>query len=115
MYSPHSSFGQSPTREAVELLENSTLVWLYYSDLDQLIQYQPTAVELNFRIASYYAAIFDESLLAMRTLDGVQLYQWFLRCHPDLYGRIPHKKLASFLGMSHENLSRIQTGRIRAK
>lgn len=95
------------------MLENSVLVGLPYTNLLQLYEHSPGTSDLGFREASHYASIFDERLLAMRSLDGVQLYQWFLNRHPDLYGRVSHKKLASFLGMSHENLSQIQTGRVR--
>ena len=113
IYSPHSFLSQSPAREAVEMLEYSTVAWLSYNALQEFSQLNPGTIDLGFCIANYHAAIFDERLLAIRTLDGIQLYQWFLNRHPDLYGRISHKKLASFLGMSHENLSRILTGRIR--
>ena len=53
--------------------------------------------------------------ITLHLLDAAGRVQRFLRKHPDLYGRVPMKELASHLNLSAETMSRLkQKGKVQA-
>lgn len=108
VYSPYTFLTDQPALESVELLQAGTLVSVSFHSLREGYANLPTTAELSAALSRQHAILNDERLRAFRDLNSEELYQWFLNRHPDLYGQIPHKVLASFLGIAPETLSRIQ-------
>lgn len=108
VYLPYTFLTDQPALENVELLQAGTLVSVSFQSLREGDSYTPTTAELSAAMSRQHAILNEERLRAFRDLNSEELYQWFLNRHPDLYGLIPHKILASFLGITPETLSRIQ-------
>lgn len=62
-------------------------------------------------IRSMYLALWEHKSVLM-TLDAAARYRWFLERYPGMIGRVKHKLIASFLGMTPVSLSRIR-GKLR--
>lgn len=99
---------RTPAMKAVELLEESTLVWLNRDDLSKLYERYPETVVLEHRLTQFHLTRLTEHLRAFRLYSGKQLYEWFLERYPGLTSRIKDKHLASFLGVTAQSLSRIR-------
>ncbi|MBU1819909.1 MAG: hypothetical protein KKG00_00145 [Bacteroidetes bacterium] len=101
----------TPAMEAVELLEESTLIWLNRDDLIKLYACCPETIVLEHRLAQLHLTRLTEDLRAFRQYSGRMLYKWFLESYPRLTNRIKDKHLASFLGVTPQSLSRIRSFR----
>lgn len=49
-----------------------------------------------------------ENKIALGQFSALERYQWFLRSYPGILDRVPHRYVASFLGMTPVSLSRIR-------
>ena len=49
-----------------------------------------------------------ENKMAMVQYSAMERYQWFLRRYPGVIDRVPHRHVASFLGITPVSLSRIR-------
>jgi CRP-like cAMP-binding protein len=108
MYSPYTFLTDQPASENVELLRAGIHISVSFQALREWHTYYPDTAEFGTALGKQHAILYDERLRAFRDLSSEELYQWFLNRHPDLYGLIPHKILASFMGIAPETLSRIQ-------
>ena len=91
----------------VQAVENTTLLGVYKSDLDALLEKHPT-LEKYFRII--YERAYSASLFRMKffRLPKDEFYTLFRDQYPEFIQRIPQKLLASFLGFTPEYLSELR-------
>lgn len=106
--SPTSFIKQIPSKEGFELLEDSLIVYLTYQDLQVLYEAHPTAMTIRQMLLRRYLLFLDERVQVLKLLTGRTKYAWFLRYHPELRNRVQDKHVASYLGMTPVNLSRIR-------
>ncbi|MDJ1484214.1 MULTISPECIES: Crp/Fnr family transcriptional regulator [Xanthocytophaga] len=106
--SVQSFFLQKPSSESIELLEDSTLVSIRYTDLQHLYHQFP-AFNFNGRVLTerYYVKG-EERATSLRRLTAQERYLNLLETNPKLFNRAPLKHIASFLGMAPETLSRLR-------
>ena len=92
----------------VELLEDSQLMSFYFEDLKEAMTKFPS-------ISSYFNSMLKEAYIEL--VERVNLLQFytakekynnFIHKHPDLFNRLSLGHIASYLGMTQENLSRVR-------
>ena len=69
----------------------------------------------NCELLVIYNAMLQDSLkehwenkIALGQYSAIARYQWFLKTYPGIIDRVPHRYVASFLGMTPVSLSRIR-------
>lgn len=100
---------QLPTLENIEALEDSLLVSLHYSDLQELYEKFPQFNALGRKIVEYYYAYAEDRAFICRLSNASQRYDYFMKDNSHLVNRIPLMYIASYLGMSIETMSRIRS------
>lgn len=106
--SPPSFMKQRPSHEGFEMLEDSVLVSLSYQDMQALYEAHPTARTITRMLAEHYLLFLDERVRVLKLLTGKEKYDWFLAYHPELRNRVRDSHVASYLGMSTMQLSRVK-------
>lgn len=98
---------QQPGILYVDALEDSEILWLWKSDLDQLYSRVPK-FERVFRILSENAvAAYQARLVSILSLPAKDRYAGFCQLYPSLIGQLPQKQVASYIGVTPEFLSKM--------
>ena len=91
-----------------ETLENTTMLKIKYSDLDDLCKRSHT-VERAYRIMmEAFHNSYVERLYFFKSLNSEERYQAFAEQYSEILNRAPLKDIANYLGMTPETLSRIR-------
>ena len=106
-----SFVGETPSEHFLECLENSTLIRLTKSSLEELYRQIP-------KFERYFRILLQNRLLATQdrisnhlSSSAEERYQKFLSAYPDLLQRVPLKHVASYLGITPTYLSRLRARR----
>ena len=106
--SVYSFFSQQPSFEAIEALEDCTLLRLSHEKLSLLYRQH---LEFNY-IARYlteqYYIRSEAKANALRMLSAKERYLDLLENRPQLLARVPLGYIASYLGITQSTLSRIR-------
>lgn len=106
--SVESFFNQKPSYESIQAIENCVVHYITFEQLQFAYKNFP---EFNFTarllIEKYYA-LSEQRLYAIRMQNATERYEWLLQFHPELILRVPHKYIASYLGITAETLSKIR-------
>jgi CRP-like cAMP-binding protein len=103
-----SFFQQKPSRYFLELLEDSVLYSLTYTELESLYNTDPQLERLGRLIL---LEVFGKSVnrtIALQFQTAQERYQSFAQTYPTLLQRAPLGHIASFLGVTQETLSRVR-------
>lgn len=91
----------------IDAIEDSALLMITKSDLDQLYTSLPK-MERFFRIlAERSVATYQNRLINTLSLPALERYQSFCRLYPSLITRLPQKQVAAYIGVTPEFLSKI--------
>lgn len=99
---------QTPSREFIQALENTTVSRMDYRAFQALKTEFPILVELDLLMTEYHALWQEERLRQFRTHDATQRYEHLLTTQPQWSQRLQLTHIASYLGVSLETLSRIR-------
>lgn len=103
-----SFFQQSPSKYAIEALEDTQMLRISYENMEQLYTAVPK-LERYFRILFQKAYINSLSRLnATMWETALDRYNAMLKEQPDMFKRVPLIYIASYLGITPESLSRIR-------
>lgn len=105
--STYSFLNQRPSKEGIELLEDSILVSLDYDELNLLFEKYPITNKIGIMITERYLLLFEEQVRSLRLVNIETRFKKFMEKYPEFYGRVPHKHIASYLGTTPETISRI--------
>ena len=103
-----SFFQQKESYESIQALEDCTLYYITYAELQAVYREFP---EFNFiarALTEKYYTLWAQQLYALRMNQAPERYQWLLDNHPGLILRVPAKFLASWLGITEVMLSMIK-------
>ena len=103
-----SFYGQNPSYEYIQALEDSELFYIDYLELESIYKNFP---EFNFigRVLTIkYLTLWAQQLMAIRMQSAKERYDWLLQCHPEIVRRVPQKYIASYLDITPETLSKIR-------
>lgn len=105
--SVHSFYNQVRSDEYIQALEDCTLSYISFADLERVYQ---NYLEFNYvgRILTQkYYQLWDEQLKVLRQ-PAPERYLWLKQNHPQLIQRVSTEDLASYLGITREHLQRIK-------
>ncbi|MEJ7609593.1 MAG: Crp/Fnr family transcriptional regulator [Ferruginibacter sp.] len=109
-----SFFTQTPATESIEVLADTTVARLSFSDLQDIYKSFPSFNYHTRIITEQYFAQQEQRLYMLRKHDALSKYRYFLEHYAAFLQDIPQKYIASFLDMTPETLSRTRS-RMRNK
>ncbi len=103
-----------PSPICIEALADSTILVIPTQTMLDIITNSIEAVHVYNRMLLTGAAEHWEIKTAMYQYSASERYAWFNQRYPGLLDLVPHKHIASFLGMSPVTLSRLR-GKLKAQ
>ncbi|MCW3091392.1 MAG: Crp/Fnr family transcriptional regulator [Ferruginibacter sp.] len=103
-----SFFQQKESYESIQALEDCTIYYIEYAELNAIYQNFP---EFNFTgrvLTERYYQLWAQQLYALRMKQAPERYNWLIENHRELILRVPAKYLASYLGITEVMLSIIK-------
>lgn len=104
-----SFFSQQPSTQYIELLENSELYYMEYKDLQSLYDKHSVMERLGRLIAEYHYTSLSAHTYNLKFNTTSERYKQLFTRKLEVIKRTPIGIIASYLGMSIENLSRIRS------
>jgi CRP-like cAMP-binding protein len=104
---------QQPATLFVEAMEDSTLIQISYEHEQLLLEKLPKFEKFYRILAQNGYAYLQKRILSDISLNASERYEHFIAKYPLVAARIPQYALASYLGISHELLSKIRNKRVR--
>jgi len=104
-----SFVSQKPSVESIELLEDSILQGIHFDDLQMLYNKYPELERIGRLIAEYHYNSLALQTHRLRFYTSKERYAYLFEHKLDLIQRVPLGIIASYLGMTIENLSRIRS------
>lgn len=104
-----SKLNDKQNKFTIEALENITYFEINYLKYRELITNDPEIAQFHIAyIELNWIKEKEELDLSLRTEDASVRYQKFMKKHPNIYHRIPLGHIASYLGITQTQLSRIR-------
>ncbi|MBC3787819.1 Crp/Fnr family transcriptional regulator [Spirosoma utsteinense] len=103
-----SFYSRQPAREYVELLTDSVVWSINYTQLQQLYRDFPEFNAIGRLITEKYYVQSERRTQNLRMQTAPERYAQLLADFPAIFGRVPLKYIASHLGISPETLSRLR-------
>jgi len=97
------------TQNNCELLEDSVVFSLQYSDLEKLLSNNPEVVNLAFLTSIEIAKKMSEFIISIKFQTAEERYNTLMQNYPYIFQRAPLVHIASYLGITPETLSRLRT------
>nr|WP_280842372.1 Crp/Fnr family transcriptional regulator [Rhodohalobacter sp. SW132] len=111
----HSFITQTPSSQALETLEDTTLLSINKKALDELYRLVPK-MNLITRVIADQRFINSQAIFTSQImLTAEERYLQFEKNHGDLLLRVPHHIIASFLGITPVSMSRIRKRLIKKR
>lgn len=102
------NFQDKPSRETIELVENSTLVSINLKQIKPLMFSNIQIANFINAIIIDHALFLEDKVYFSQMMSSMDKYLILLDKEPQLFQRIPLTYIASFLGISRETLSRLR-------
>jgi CRP-like cAMP-binding protein len=107
----YSFLTQTPAKQNIDALEDSTILSIEKNDLEQLYLKVPK-FDRFFRILLQNAFIANQNrVLASISQSAEEQYTNFIKKYPSLEQRVTQLQIASYLGITPETISRIRRAR----
>lgn len=103
-----SFFSQKPSNQYIELLEDSELYFIHHDDLQELYDKYPLMSKVGRVIAERHYIELSEHSYSLKFNTTTERYNQLFNERIEIIRRAPIGVIASYLGMSIENLSRIR-------
>jgi len=104
---------REPATLFLEALEDTTLIQISYDDEQKLLDNVPSFARFYLNLIQFGFANLQRRILSDISLNAAERYENFLLKYPVMAARIPQYALASYLGISHELLSKIRSKRVK--
>jgi hypothetical protein len=104
-----SFYQQTESFESIEAVEDCTLQYLSFGDLQYIFNHFP---EFNYtvrQLTEHYYRLWAQQLYVLRMQNSQERYEWLLRYHPDLLSRVPAKHVATFLRLAEVTMSKLRS------
>lgn len=103
-----SFFQRKPSRYFIELLEDSTVYSMTYTDLETLFENFPEVERVSRLILIQILEQTLDKNAALQFHNAHERYEFITQKQPDLLQRVSLGHIASYLGITQETLSRIR-------
>jgi CRP/FNR family transcriptional regulator, anaerobic regulatory protein len=106
--SMYSFISQKPSYESIQAIEDSMFYSISYENLQMLYQKHPTFDKIGRLIVEKYYIEVEENIIAIKFKTAKERYDELQEKEPNLLQRVSLGKIASYLGINQETLSRIR-------
>jgi CRP/FNR family transcriptional regulator, anaerobic regulatory protein len=106
-YLPYSFLQQKPSFEAMETIEDTIVIVFNYESLQKMYNNSSELNKVSRLIAEQYLIRYDERVRLLRLHTVEEKFIRFIRLFSDIYERTSLKDIASFLGTTAGNISRV--------
>lgn len=103
-----SFYHRTPTQEYIEAIEESTLHYLSYTDLQHIYYNFPEFNLIGRILTERYYVLSEERNYNLRFNSAQERFEILKKNYPEIIKRVPAKYIASYLGITEETLSRIR-------
>jgi len=103
-----SFLNQEPTQEYIQCLEETTIIYISYQDLQDIYKIIPEMHIYAKRINEELLIDIKKYILSNIHLSAEERYEQLLTVRPKLIQKTPLKYIASFLGITDSTLSRVR-------
>lgn len=103
-----SYFSRAPSQQYLELIEDSELSYIHFEDLQKLYDEFPIMERVGRLVAEYHYVLLSEHTYRLKFGSTRERYEELFNRKVEVIRRAPIGVIASYLGMSIENLSRIR-------
>lgn len=103
-----SFYHQKPTKYNIKAIEDSEILVINKSNKTLLFKEVPKLIQFHIAMVERANILIQERLLDVLNKTSKQRYLEFIKTHPDKTQKINNKNLSSYLGVSHEFLSKIK-------
>ena len=103
-----SFVSEQPSSENIELLEDSVLQGISFENLQLLYKKYPELERIGRLVAEHHYNSLASQTHRLRFFTSAERYSYFYNTKLELVQRVPLGIIASYLGMTLENLSRIR-------
>lgn len=104
---------REPATLFLEALEDSVIIQISFDDEQKLLNNVPQFARFYLNLVQFGFANLQRRILSDISLNAAERYENFLSKYPAMAARIPQYALASYLGVSHELLSKIRNKRVK--
>jgi CRP-like cAMP-binding protein len=105
----NSFFGQRPSADNIQALEETTVQYVSYEELEYMYRQFLTFNVNGRKVLTHYYLQSEARATSMRSMRARERYEWLLDNQPDLLQRVARKYIASFLGITEATLSNIHS------
>lgn len=106
--SVESFYHQKASYEAIQALEDCTLYYITYSELQHIYRTFPEFNFIGRVLTEKYYCLSERRAYSLRMQRSQQRYEYLMENHPELLLRVPAKDLASYLGMTKVTMSKLR-------
>jgi len=97
-----------PTYDNCELLEDSVVFTINYSEVEKMLNESSVLSKLAFQFVFGIAKQMSEYIVSIKFQTAEERYQSLLNNYPSIIQRVSLGHIASYLGITQETLSRIR-------
>jgi CRP-like cAMP-binding protein len=109
--SPESFLTQQYSQESIHALEDTTVWYLSYDELQRIYREFPEFNKIGRVLLEKCLIQSKVWVREMWMRKSADRYDWLVRQHPDFPARIAAKHLASYLGVTESMISRVKSKR----
>jgi CRP-like cAMP-binding protein len=109
--SASSFFLQRESHEFIQAIENATLWYICYDELQYIYNNFPEFNTIARVLTTKSYLLSEQRISFIRMKQAADRYNLMIENYPDLVLRVPSKYLASYLSISEETLSRIRSNK----
>jgi CRP/FNR family transcriptional regulator, anaerobic regulatory protein len=106
--SVESFFEQKESYEYIQALEDSTLHYISFRDLDFIYKNFSEFNYIGRELVQKYYKLSEQRLYSLRMQRGLERFESLRQNDPDLVQRVEQKYLASYLGITEQYLSMLK-------
>lgn len=107
LFSPSYFFSDKPANESIQLIENSKLLIMSKTDLNDLQLRYPEAALLTIKVLEKFLIYYDTRVRFLR-LSAEERLTTYEKQYPNVSKRLSISQLSSFLGLSKSSISHIR-------
>lgn len=107
----YSFISRKPSHETIECFEDCDVEAISYSNINELYKLFPEAERAGRLILEDYYSRLEERLISLQFISAKERYNLLFTKRPEIIKRAPLGRIASYLGMQQETLSRIRSGK----
>lgn len=104
-------FSQQPSHKAIEVLEDSEIIYFSYAAFDKLCEQHHDLERAARKMAIFGMLEGQQRIESIRFLSAKERYEELEKLYPGITNRAPLKHIASYLGTTQVSISRIRAGK----